>query len=154
MSFERSAPGPGDAKVSPSLKRSWIDVLVELGPPYFTEPRGTEHYPLSRNSAERNARTQAHYYVSCWVWERDSTLRMRLKCARKSVAHVEGRCGCRRCQYNTSFLHPLSITEVVNLLQNPPEDGMSTIPPARPQAGAVFLYTHGDDTSKKGTFHQ
>ena len=45
---------------------------------------------------------------------------------------------------------PLSITEVVELLQNPPEDGLSTLPPAKPSAGEVYLYTHGDDTSKKG----
>ena len=47
---------------------------------------------------------------------------------------------------------PLAISTAVELLQNPPEDSVSTLPPVKPKAGEVYLYTPGKDVSKKGTY--
>ena len=34
---------------------------------------------------------------------------------------------------------PLAVSEVVQLLKNPP-DGISTLPPAKPKAGEIYIY--------------
>ena len=35
---------------------------------------------------------------------------------------------------------PLAMSEVVTLLQNPPEDGLSNLPPVTLKAGEIYLY--------------
>ena len=35
---------------------------------------------------------------------------------------------------------PLAISEVVTLLQNPPEHGVSNLPPVTPKAGEIYIY--------------
>ena len=34
---------------------------------------------------------------------------------------------------------PLAISDLVSLLKNPPEDGVSTLPPVKPKAGDISL---------------
>ena len=34
----------------------------------------------------------------------------------------------------------LPLTKIVNLLENPPDDGITTLPPAKPQGGKVYIY--------------
>ena len=41
---------------------------------------------------------------------------------------------------------PLPIYEIVSLLKNPLEDELSTLPPAIPKAGEIYLYRSGDET--------
>ena len=43
---------------------------------------------------------------------------------------------------------PLAVSEVVQLLKNPPEDGVSTLPPAKPKAGGIYIYKN--DSSANG----
>ena len=43
---------------------------------------------------------------------------------------------------------PLAVSEVVQLLKNPPEDGVSTLPPAKPKAGEIYIYKN--DSSANG----
>ena len=45
---------------------------------------------------------------------------------------------------------PLPITTVVELLNNPPQDSVITLPPVQPKAGDVYIYSAGNDTAKKG----
>ena len=40
-------------------------------------------------------------------------------------------------------------SQVVSLLQNVPEEGMTAIPPAKPKAGEVYIYKY-EQESKKG----
>ena len=47
---------------------------------------------------------------------------------------------------------PLAISTAVELLQNPPEGTVSTLPPVKPKADEVYLYTPGKDVSKKGSY--
>ena len=42
----------------------------------------------------------------------------------------------------------LPLTKIVNLLENPPDDGISTLPPAKPKGGEVYLYKPRCDTEK------
>ena len=41
---------------------------------------------------------------------------------------------------------PLAISEVVSLLKNPPGDVLSTLPPAMPKAGEIYLYRNNSET--------
>lgn len=43
---------------------------------------------------------------------------------------------------------PLGISEVVSLLKNPPEDGVSNLPPAKPKAGEIYIYSSKNDTEQ------
>ena len=45
---------------------------------------------------------------------------------------------------------PLAINTVVRLLQNPPQDSVCYVPPARPKAGEVYIYSDGGNDDKKG----
>ena len=44
---------------------------------------------------------------------------------------------------------PLTVTAVVELLQNPPQDRVINLPPVRPKAGDVYIYSPGDEAAKK-----
>ena len=35
---------------------------------------------------------------------------------------------------------PLAVSEVVTLLQNPSDDGVSNLPPVTPKAGEIYIY--------------
>ena len=43
----------------------------------------------------------------------------------------------------------LAVSEVVRLLKNPPEDGISTLPPAKPKAGEIFIYKNDNSANGK-----
>ena len=43
---------------------------------------------------------------------------------------------------------PLGVSEVVSLLKNPLEDGVSTLPPAKSKAGEVYIYRSDKDTDQ------
>ena len=49
---------------------------------------------------------------------------------------------------------PLNIGTVVNLLQNPPQSSISTLPPVKPKGGEVYVYSDGGDDDKKGVCSQ
>ena len=40
----------------------------------------------------------------------------------------------------------LPLTKTVNLLENPPDDRITTLPPAKPKGGEVYLYKPRCDT--------
>ena len=40
---------------------------------------------------------------------------------------------------------PLAVSEVVTLLQNPPEDSVSDLPPVTPKAGEIYIYRSKED---------
>ena len=44
---------------------------------------------------------------------------------------------------------PLPIPEVVSILKNPPVDGISNLPPAKPKAGEIYIF-QSDDNTKHG----
>lgn len=46
-------------------------------------------------------------------------------------------------------LEAFNTAQVVSLLQNVPKEGTTTIPPAKPKAGEVYIYKY-EDKSKKG----
>ena len=43
---------------------------------------------------------------------------------------------------------PLPISEVTKLLQDPPEEGISSLPPVKAKAGEIYLYKPRDDLHK------
>ena len=43
---------------------------------------------------------------------------------------------------------PLAVSEVIQLLKNPPEEAISTLPPAKPKAGEIYIYKN--DNSANG----
>ena len=49
---------------------------------------------------------------------------------------------------------PLAVSEVVTLLQSPPEDGVSNLPPVTPKAGEIYIYRRfiftGDAAKENG----
>ena len=45
---------------------------------------------------------------------------------------------------------PVAISTVVELLTNPSEETVSNLPPVKPKAGEVYVYSPGKDLSKKG----
>ncbi len=47
---------------------------------------------------------------------------------------------------------PLTISEVVSVLQNPPEDAVSTLPPVKPKAWVVYICRRDKET-EKGKHH-
>ena len=44
----------------------------------------------------------------------------------------------------------LPVPKIVELLENPPDDGITTLPPAKPKEREVYIYKPGCD-SEKGT---
>ena len=42
----------------------------------------------------------------------------------------------------------LPLTKIVNLLENAPDDGITTLPPAKPKGGEVYIYKPRCDTEK------
>ena len=46
---------------------------------------------------------------------------------------------------------PLAVSEVVTLLQNPPEDGVSNLPPVTPKAGEIYIY-RSDAAKENGIY--
>ena len=48
---------------------------------------------------------------------------------------------------------PLSVSEVVQLLKNPPEEAISTLPPAKPKGGEIYIYKDDDNANGKLVMH-
>ena len=46
---------------------------------------------------------------------------------------------------------PLAVSEVVQLLKNPPRDGVSTLPPAKPKAGEIYIYKNDNSANGKAS---
>ena len=44
---------------------------------------------------------------------------------------------------------PLAVSEVVQLLKNPPEEAISTLPPAKPKAGEIYIYKNDNSANGK-----
>ena len=45
-------------------------------------------------------------------------------------------------------VNPLDIADVVKILQEPPENKVSTLPPVEPKGGEIYLYRSNDDDTK------
>ena len=43
---------------------------------------------------------------------------------------------------------PLAVSEVIQLLKKPPEEAISTLPPAKPKSGEIYIYKN--DNSANG----
>ena len=48
---------------------------------------------------------------------------------------------------------PLAVSEVVQLLKNPPEEAISTLPPAKPKAGEIYIYKNDDSANGNLVMH-
>jgi len=44
--------------------------------------------------------------------------------------------------------NPLSVSEVVEMLRNPSEDKVSSLPPVKPKAGEVFIFNYSNSLQK------
>ena len=42
----------------------------------------------------------------------------------------------------------LPITRIADLLRNPPDDGVTTLPPVKPKGGEIYIYKPKCDTEK------
>ena len=48
---------------------------------------------------------------------------------------------------------PLAVSEVVQLLKNPPEEAISTLPPAKPKAGKIYIYKNDGSANGNLVMH-
>ena len=48
---------------------------------------------------------------------------------------------------------PMTVTEVASLLEDLPEEKVSTLPPVRPKAGEIYIYRPNKETEKGKWIH-
>ena len=102
--------------------------MLAGGPHYFTERNGPERTGTPHYSTERNghASSRRSSYTA--------------QCAHENLlVGVRNEAAMMATVYSVCTT-PLPISEVTKLLQDPPEEGISRLPPVKAKAGEIYLY--------------
>ena len=113
---------------------------------------------IPRNGPERNGTVPSHYFTER-IW---NGLQLRMLRAQGSVSltlHLRSfvlsrlRVEEMSVQVFQNSTSPLPISEIAGILRAPPEEKLSTLPPCRPKAGEIYIYSSVNNPVLKGLLH-
>ena len=111
---------------------------------------------IPRNGPERNGTVPSHYFTER-IWNGLPTTHA--PCSGLSqfdtsppfvLSRLRVEMSVQVFQNSTS---PLPISEIAGILRAPPEEKLSTLPPCRPKAGEIYIYSSVNNPVLKGLLH-
>ena len=120
-----------------------------MGVEYFTKLNEMERRSISRNDFNTEHTFNINFYCNNNLYVHVNKILLFLQLKR-----LQGKSSMGKVRVLHVCNTPLAISEVVSLLKNPPEDVLSTLPPAMawleevlmPKVGEIYFYRNDSET--------